>query len=132
VDQYFSILWIVGLVALMYFMMIRPQRKQQKQRTTMMDNLKKGDKVITAGGIYGIVKGIKDDRVTLEIASEIYVQFTKNAIGSVIRKETKEPARPDPEESKDDDLIDAEIAADSEDAGYSIEQDEYDPEENEK
>ena len=131
-DQYFSILWIVGLVALMYFMMIRPQRKQQKQRTTMMDNLKKGDKVITAGGIYGIVKGIKDDRVTLEIASEIYVQFTKNAISSVIRKETKEPARPDPEESKDDDLIDAEITADSEDAGYSIEQDEDDPEENEK
>ena len=96
-EQYMSILWIVGIGALMYFMMIRPQRKQQKAKTEMMGNLKKGDRIVTVGGIYGIVRAIKEDRITLEIASEVYVQFSKNAIGSVLRSNEAKASSPEPD-----------------------------------
>ena len=112
-DQYISILWIVGIGALMYFMMIRPQRKQQKAKNEMMSSLKKGDRVVTVGGIYGIIRGIKDERVTLEVASEVYVQFTKNAIGSVLRSNEAKASAPEPETVSDS----------SDDADYVIEQD---------
>ena len=117
-EQYMSFVWIIGIGAVMYFVMIRPQRKQQKEKTAMMSNLKKGDKVVTVGGIYGIVRGIKDDRVTLEIASEIYVQFTKTAIGTVMRKDDKTVKKEEPEALPEaDDFIDAE------EVDYEIEQD---------
>jgi len=124
VQQYMGIFWIVGLGALMYFMMIRPQQKQKKDRASMMDNLKKGDRVITVGGIYGIVRGVKEDRVTLEIASEIYVQFTKNAIGTVTKTDAKAPKAQEKESlPAADDLSDMD-AADIEDAEYEFEADE--------
>jgi len=110
-----TILWIVGIGALMYFMMIRPQRKQQKAKTAMMGSLKKGDRVLTVGGIYGIVRAVKDDKVTLEIASEVYVQFSKTAIGSILRSNEAKASAPEPETITDDS---------AEDADYVIEQDE--------
>jgi preprotein translocase subunit YajC len=110
-----SIIWIVGIGALMYFMMIRPQRKQQKAKNEMMSNLKKGDRVVTVGGAYGIVRALKEDRVTLEVASEVYVQFTRNAIGSVLRSNEAKADAPEPATL---------AAAEDDDADYVIEQDE--------
>ena len=123
-QQYMGIFWIVGLGALMYFMMIRPQQKQKKERASMMDNLKKGDRVITVGGIYGIVRGVKEERVTLEIASEIYVQFTKNAIGTVTKTDTKAPKAQEQESLPAAEDLSALDAADIEDADYEFEADE--------
>ncbi|MCL1804391.1 MAG: preprotein translocase subunit YajC [Clostridiales bacterium] len=114
-DQYLTILWVVGIGALMYFMMIRPQRKQQKAKAAMMSSLKKGDRVVTAGGIYGIVRSVKDDKVTLEIASEVYVQFTKSAVGSILRSNESKASAPEPDTVMD---------SDTEDAEYVVEQDE--------
>ena len=96
-EQWFSIVWIVGIFVVMYFVMIRPQSKQRKERTTMINSLKKGDRVITVGGMYGIIRAIRDDRITLEVASGIYVQFTKTAIGTLTRKEERESKTPEPE-----------------------------------
>jgi preprotein translocase subunit YajC len=117
--QYSSIIWIVVMVAIMYFFMLRPQRKQQKERTAMMDSMKKGDRVVTAGGIHGIVRGIKEDKVTLEIASEVYVQFAKSSIGSILRSENKASKAPEPEVllDEDDDIAEAD---------YVVEQDQDD------
>ena len=115
-EQYMTILWIVGIGALMYFMMIRPQRKQQKAKTAMMTNLKKGDRIVTVGGIYGIVRGIREDRITLEVASEVYVQFTKGAVGSVLRSSEAKSSAAEPEA-----ITDKEDGV--EDADYIIEQD---------
>jgi preprotein translocase subunit YajC len=115
--QYGNIIWIVVMVAVMYFLILRPQRKQQKERTAMMDSLKKGDRVVTAGGIHGIVRGIKEDRVTLEIASEVYVHFSKSSVGPMVRSEAQASRAPEPEVLLDE----GEDAADEVD--YAIEQD---------
>jgi len=117
------LLTMLPIFALMYFLMIRPQQKQRKVREEMIKSIKKGDRVVTLGGIYGIIRAIKDERITLEIASEVYVQFTKASIASVLRPgEGKSSKAPEPEtimdETGDDDSID-----DMDDAEYIDEQD---------
>jgi preprotein translocase subunit YajC len=76
--------------ALIYFMMIRPQQKQQKKRREMLSNLSKGDQIVTIGGIYGVIKNIKDEKVVVEVAKGINITFTKSAIGQVIEEEEEE------------------------------------------
>ena len=114
-----SLIWVIAVGVLMYYFMIRPQQKQKKVKDAMMNNLKKGDRVITVGGMYGIVRSIKDEKVTLEIASEVYVQFSKGSIGSVLKNE--------PKSSKDDEpetVMDQETGvSDVDDVEYEIEQD---------
>jgi len=112
-----SIAWIVGVGALMYFFMIRPQQRQKKAKDAMMQNMKKGDRVVTVGGLYGIIRGIKDDRVTLEVASEVYVQFTRAAIASILRNEAKAAKEQEAGAESTDDVDDVE---------YEIEQDKED------
>ena len=64
-NPYFGIIWIVLMIVLFYFMLIRPQKKQQKQLKAMLDSLAEGDKVVTIGGIHGKVLKLKDDTVVL-------------------------------------------------------------------
>ncbi|MDR0469298.1 MAG: preprotein translocase subunit YajC [Peptococcaceae bacterium] len=113
-------IYVVGLGGLMYFMSIRPQRKQQKERAAMISNMKKGDRIVTIGGLYGIIRSIRDDRVTLEIATEVYVTFSKSAIANILKSsEEKATEAPEPETVIDKD--DAAMAV--EDAEYIVEQD---------
>ncbi len=121
-EQYMSIIWIVALGAMMYFMMIRPQRKQAKEKADMLSNLRKGDRVITSGGVYGIVRQIREDRVTLEVASEVYVQFRKEAIGSVIPRGSRSAGTAVLDAAPESGPEDAQDADD--DLDYAIEQDE--------
>lgn len=65
----FSIIWLVAMVAIFYFMLIRPQKKQEKKQKAMLAALQVGDKVVTAGGICGKITKIKDDVVYLETGS---------------------------------------------------------------
>jgi preprotein translocase subunit YajC len=116
-----TIAWVIGIGALMYFMMIRPQQKQRKQKEAMMSSLKKGDRVMTVGGIYGIVRAIKDDKVTLEIASEVFVQFSRSSIGNILRS-SESKSSSDPKTIMDDD-------DDADDADYTIEQDQEETQE---
>ena len=98
-------LWIAALLAFMYFMVIRPQKKQQKQRAEMLDALRKGDRILSAGGIYGIVRSIKEDRVTLEIAHDVMISMNKGAISAVLKNEGKpsKSEEPEPESIMDQD-----------------------------
>ena len=75
------------MIGLMYFILIRPQQKQQKQVKEMQANIKKGDKVITSGGIYGLVEKIGDTTVTLKVADGTSVKFGRNYIVSVRESE---------------------------------------------
>ncbi|HCP15034.1 MAG TPA: preprotein translocase subunit YajC [Peptococcaceae bacterium] len=109
-----SITWILVMVAMMYFLILRPQQKQRKEREALLSSMKKGDRVITIGGIHGIIRAIKEDRVTLEIASEIYVHFNKSAIASIVRSDAKAVKAEEPE---------VDIASEPEDAEYVVEQD---------
>ncbi len=73
---------LIIIFAIFYFMLIRPQQQRQKKHKDMLDSLKVGDKVITIGGIYGIIREIKGDVFTLEISKDIKINVTKSAIGS--------------------------------------------------
>ena len=65
-----SIVMLVGMVVLMYFMLIRPQRKKDKEAKQMLDNLKVGDRICTIGGIYGTIVRIKDQVLTIEVGEQ--------------------------------------------------------------
>jgi preprotein translocase subunit YajC len=80
------ILYIVGLFALLYFLLIRPQQVRQKKHMEMIKNLKVNDPVITAGGIYGTVVKLKDDTVTLKIADNVKIEVLRTSIAQVRRE----------------------------------------------
>lgn len=71
---------IIALIAIFYFFMIAPQQKKQKKINAFRDSLKNGDKVMTAGGIYGRIRDIKDNAVILEIADGVRIKIDKNSI----------------------------------------------------
>jgi preprotein translocase subunit YajC len=75
---------IVFMIIIFYFLLIRPQQKKEKERVAMISNLKNGDKIITTSGIYGVVAGIKDDVVTLKIASSTNIEILKSAVQAKI------------------------------------------------
>jgi len=68
-----------------YFMMIRPQQKRQKERQRLLNEMQKGDKVITAGGIHGKIVALEDKTVLIEIADNIKIKMEKASIGTVLK-----------------------------------------------
>lgn len=88
-----STLIMFGLIiAIFYFMIIRPQQKKQKDRQKMLDAIKKGDKVVTIGGLHGTVIGIEDKTVLVQAGDNIKLKFDKTAISlitSATEAETK-------------------------------------------
>jgi len=78
---------LILLFAVFYFLLIRPQQKRAKQHKTFMESLKKGDTVVTSGGLYGKITGITDDAVTLEIAEKVRVRVTKSSIADYVKGE---------------------------------------------
>jgi preprotein translocase subunit YajC len=101
VDPIF-IFFLVMLVFL-YLLLIRPQRQQAKRVQEMLQNLQVGDEVITAGGIYGEITGVDDERVQLEIDADVRIAVARRAIASKVTPEeaaamAEEPAEaPEPE-----------------------------------
>jgi len=87
-----TLLFPIILIAIMYFLMIRPQMKRQKEHKAMLDKLQRGDEVITNGGIAGTVVEIGDNFVTVEIATGVQVRIQRGAIGNVLPKGTLKSA----------------------------------------
>lgn len=77
---YSSIILIVLMIVVFYFFMIRPQMKKQKEMRKFRDSIKNGDKVITAGGIYGKVKEVKENVIVLEIADNVRISIDKGSV----------------------------------------------------
>lgn len=73
-------LMIIAMIAIMYFFMWRPESKRRKQMENFRKGLKKGDKVITAGGIYGVVKEIQETSLLIEVDSNVTLRIDKNMI----------------------------------------------------
>ncbi|NPV80094.1 MAG: preprotein translocase subunit YajC [Firmicutes bacterium] len=78
------------MIVVFYFMLIRPQQIQQKKRQEMLASLRKGNHVVTVGGIYGEIVDIKEDALILKIADNVNVRTTKSAVGSVLGKDPKQ------------------------------------------
>lgn len=77
------VIYILVFIAIFYFLLIRPQQKQRKQRNEMMSSLNVGDKIYTAGGIFGTITAMKEDIVTIKIAEKVEIQILRNSIGGL-------------------------------------------------
>ena len=71
---------ILGMIAIMYFFMWRPESKRRKQMQQFRDGLKKGDKIITAGGIYGVIKEVHETSLLIEVDSNVTLRIDKNMV----------------------------------------------------
>jgi preprotein translocase subunit YajC len=77
---------LILMVAIFYFLLIRPQQRKQKEHRTMLSNLQKGDTVVTQGGIHGKVTGLTDTVATVEIAEKVRVKVQRGYIAAVVSK----------------------------------------------
>lgn len=77
---------IILIFVIFYFLLIRPQQRRQKQHQGMLDQISKGDRVVTSGGLHGTVVGVKDNIVVLKIAEEVKAEFSKSSISGIITK----------------------------------------------
>ena len=74
------IIFLVLIIAVFYFLLIRPQRKKQKEQRELMEGLKKGDKVITAGGIFGSIESVSEDSILIKVESGATMRVAKNSV----------------------------------------------------
>lgn len=104
-----SLLMIVAMIAIFYFVMIRPQNKKQKEIKRQREAMKNGDRVVTAGGIHGKIRDIKDATVLIEVAPGVSLKIDKASVYPAV----EEKAAPKAEKSSKKDK--AEVVAESED-----------------
>ncbi|QQO11211.1 preprotein translocase subunit YajC [Breznakiella homolactica] len=98
------------IILIFYFLIIRPQNKKQKETQRMLDALKKGDKIVTIGGIHGVVQSVKDGSVIVKVDESTKMEFSRSAISSVnapsapkAEKEDKKADKSEKIEDKDGD-----------------------------
>jgi preprotein translocase subunit YajC len=100
---------IVAIVAIFYFLIIRPQNKKQKETQRMLKELKKGDRVVSIGGIHGIIQSVRESSVIVKVDENTKVEFSRSAIASVDAsgktraEEKKSEIEDDTEETEDSD-----------------------------
>jgi preprotein translocase subunit YajC len=78
-----SLVPLILIFVIFYFLLIRPQQKKAKEHKTMIENLKKGDKVVTSGGVYGVIEAIGTNTVILKISENVKVKFGKAYIAAL-------------------------------------------------
>lgn len=85
-DPMMSMIFFLGMIAIFYFILIRPQQKKAKEHRNMVAALGKGDEVVTNGGILGKVTDISDQYVSVEIADGVEIRLQRNAVSAVLPK----------------------------------------------
>jgi preprotein translocase subunit YajC len=80
---------LILLFVIFYFLLIRPQQKTQKKRQEMLKNLKKGDRVVSIGGIHGVIKEIDETIISLRVADNLNLKFARAAIDRVLEEESE-------------------------------------------
>ncbi|MFV0635813.1 preprotein translocase subunit YajC [uncultured Mitsuokella sp.] len=78
---------IVVMIAIFYFLLYRPQKNQQKRRKSMLDSLKKGDQVITIGGIYGTIEELGEKSLKLKIADGVVIEVVRSSVNANVTKQ---------------------------------------------
>ncbi len=79
-----SLLPFLLIIAVFYFLILRPQQKRQKERAKLLEGVQKGDKIITSGGMHGTIEGLEDNAVLVKIADNVKVKMDKSAIGTIV------------------------------------------------
>ena len=86
---------LILMFAIFYFLLIRPQQKKAKMHKALLTSLKKGDRVVSSGGLHGLVTGLTEETITMEIAPKVRVKVSRGSISGVMRKD--EPPAPAPQ-----------------------------------
>ncbi len=79
-STWMTIVPLILIFAVFYFLMIRPQRKKQKEHQHLIEELKRGDRVVTAGGIYGVIESISDDNIVIKVESGATMRVAKGSV----------------------------------------------------
>ena len=91
IQQILQTSWpILLMVAIFYFLLWRPQKKQQKERASLLGSLKKGQKIVTIGGIYGEIVELDDEKVKVQVSEKVELTFARTAVANVLSKKNKE------------------------------------------
>jgi len=77
---------LIIIFAIFYFLLIRPQQKKAKQHKQLLSELRKGDRVISSGGLHGLITGMSDEVLTVEISPKVRVKISRGSISGVIRR----------------------------------------------
>ena len=93
--------FMVLIFVLFYFMLIRPQRRQQKEHLAKLAALKTGDEVVAAGGIHGLVTNVSDRTVTLKIADNVKIKVEKASVAAILKKSDEPEPEPAPDAAAD-------------------------------
>ncbi|MEE4274618.1 MAG: preprotein translocase subunit YajC [Thermoleophilia bacterium] len=121
------LIWILVFFGIFYFLAIRPQRRQKQAHREMVSMMKRGDEVVTIGGMFGTVRKIGDDWIELEVGRGTRVRFLKRAISSIVSEEDEEEEEYVGDEEYDEDL-ELEAGADDEGDEELVADDEADEE----
>ena len=99
---FMTFLPFVAIIAIFYFLIIRPQNKKQKETQKMLSALKKGDKVVTIGGIHGTIQTVREQSVVLKVDEDTKIEFSRSAISSIVTaaKEDKEDKEEEKQENE--------------------------------
>jgi preprotein translocase subunit YajC len=89
------LIFLAALIAVFWFVLIRPQRRRQAAHQSLLAALGDGDEVITAGGVFGKVRSIEDDHIVLEIAPGTDIRLAKEAVANVLPKPAESPPTPE-------------------------------------
>ena len=91
IQQILQTSWpILLMVVIFYFLLRRPQKKQQKERASLLGSLKKGQKIVTIGGIYGEIVELDDEKVKVQVSEKVELTFARTAVANVLSKKNKE------------------------------------------
>ena len=80
-----TIIMFGAIFVIFYFMIIRPQQKKSKERQKMLEAIEKGNKVVTSGGIHGVIDGLDDKTVLLDVGNKVKMKFERSAISQIIK-----------------------------------------------
>ena len=83
---------LILMFAIFYFLLIRPQQKKAKQHRELLSALKKGDRAVSSGGLHGVITGLSDEVVTMEVAPKVRVKISRGSISGVVKKD--QPSAP--------------------------------------
>ena len=93
------------IIIIFYFFIIRPQNKKQKETEKMLSALKKGDKIITIGGIHGVISSTKEKTVIVKVDDDAKIEFSRSAIATVVTEKVEKPGKSDKKADKAEETV---------------------------
>jgi preprotein translocase subunit YajC len=88
-----SIVPFLLIIVIFYFLILRPQQKRQKERAKLLESIKKGDKIITAGGLHGTVEGLDDKTLLVKVSDNVKLKIERTAVTTIVGLTDQEPEK---------------------------------------